>query len=233
MRHVASLVAVTLLVTLGSIACSSAGGGNGDGGNPPADGSAQSDGSTTSPDGSTTSPDGGGGPFSLQFPAQCPAFSACGGNLEGTTWDYTSGCVDNPFGQAKQFCPTLEVKNATGSGQGTLAFSGGAVTRKVKLNTSATLVIPPACTMGVVPCSAIQAQLGSVGLMGTCTGSGTCTCTVSRTTTIDETDAYAVVGNTVVVNGTSEYDFCVQGGKMSHRAKDQNAEPGTYELTKR
>jgi hypothetical protein len=235
MGRIASMVAVSVLV-LGSVACSSAGGGGNDDGGAPADGSAQGDGSATGPDGSSRKDGGGGGggPFSLQFPAMCPALSACGGSLEGTTWDYTAGCVDNPFGQAKQFCPSLQVQNPMGSGSGTLEFSGGKVTRKAKITTSATLVIPPACTMGVIPCSTIQTQLANVGIQGTCAGSGgTCNCNVTQVDDIDEAGQYAVVGNTVVVNGANEYDFCVQGGKMGHRAKDQKAEPGTYELTKR
>jgi len=238
MRRIASMVAFSVLVTFGSVACSSAGGGgNGDGGDAPDGNATQSDGSTSNTDGSPNpgkDGGGGGGPFSLQFPAQCPAFSACGGSLEGTTWDYTSGCVDDPFGQAKQFCPSLQVQNPMGSGTGTLEFSGGKVTRKAKITTSATLVIPPACTMGVIPCSTIQAQLANAGIQGTCTGSGgTCNCAVTQVDDIDEAGQYAVVGNTVVVNGSNEYDFCVQGAKMGHRAKDQKAEPGTYELTKR
>ena len=233
MRRFASIFAISVLF-VGNVACSSAGGGGGgDGGQ---DGSTpQGDGSTPQGDGGNPQTDGGGGgPFNVQFPATCPAFSACGGSIEGTTWDYSSGCVDDPFGQAKQFCPSLQVQNPMGSGSGTLSFTGGKVTRKAKITTSATLVIPPACTMGVIPCSTIQAQLANVGVKGTCTGSGgTCNCAVTKTDDIDEAGQYAVVGNTVVVNGSNEYDFCVQGGKMGHRAKDQDAEPGTYELTKR
>lgn len=204
-------------------ACSSAGGGgNGDGGGGNGDGSANGDGGGGGNDGGGNP---NGGPIS--FPAQCPAFAACGGSLSGTAWDYTAGCIDDAFKDFQSLCPSLQVTNQTGTVKGTVTFTGAQVTRTGQATYSATIVLPVTCTQGV-PCSTFSTK------GATCTGTGSCSCQVTRTDSTSDTDSYTVQGSKIVTGSGNEYNYCVQGSKLQYTEGGANPQHvGVFDLAKR
>jgi hypothetical protein len=187
------------------------------------------DGGSSNGDGSTMpGSDGGGNPNGgpITFPAQCPAFTACGGNLVGT-WDYSDGCVADPFKDFKSACPALTVMDEKGTVKGSVTFTDKTVKRAGSVAYSATIVLPPSCVQGV-PCSTFNMK------GATCTGSGTCNCQVTGSDSIVDEDTYTVQGSKVVTGGGNEYDYCVMGSKLQYTETGANAQHvGVFDLAKR
>ncbi len=162
----------------------------------------------------------------------CQAAAACGGNVQGT-WDYSGGCIDDPFAAVKQQCPSATSSNVQGSVAGTVNFVGDSLFRKAKATFSGTITLPAACTMGA-PCATIQSAMSSAFDSVTCTGTTSCDCVVKSHTDVDDGSTFTVSGNTLTTSGGNRYDFCVKGGQMTERQTDSSAtEPGNFSLTKR
>jgi hypothetical protein len=164
----------------------------------------------------------------ITFPASCP-LTPCGGNVVGT-WDYSGGCVDDPFPMVKQFCPTAQVTNATGTIKGSVTFTANQVQRTATATTSATIVLPIECTQGS-PCSSFVNYLPKGS---TCTGSGTCSCSVTVNEQVSDSDSYTVNGNDIVTGTGSTYNYCVSGNTMKYEEVGANVKQhGIFELVKR
>jgi len=227
------LVGVVFVLGAIAVGCSSGPSGSGDGGpnNNNSDGGAASDGGGGGSDGSNNNTNGG----PITFPATaCPTLSACGGAIEGA-WDYAGGCVDAPFEDLKQGCPTLQVQNASGTVKGSVTFSGGQVVRKATSQVSATLVLPVACTMGA-SCVLVQTQLQKVLTSAACTAdnSGGCSCAVTRNGAVNDADSYTVQGTKVVTGGGAQYDYCVQGSGLKYKELGNSPKlGGVFDLQKR
>lgn len=204
--------------------------------------------------GGTSSPDAGGGgkgdgggssatdsggvssnPATLQFPASCPSFSACGGDVVGS-WDYASGCVDNPFGNIDQSCPGLAVVDPKGSVAGTITFTATTVVRRASGSFDATLAVPASCSEPAGGCPAIEASLKGAGFATSvcaAASAGGCSCSLTKTIAIDDSDTYTISGNTLTTGGGGQYDFCVSGSSLSYREASQQKEAGQFVLAKR
>ena len=170
-------------------------------------------------------------PATITF-GSCVAPAACGGDVQGT-WDYSAGCVDDPFAAVKQQCPSATTSDVTGSITGTVNFVGDALYRKAKASFSGTITLPTACTMGA-PCSAIQSAMTTAFDSVTCTGTTSCDCKVTSHTDVDDAATFTVSGNTLTTNDGNTYDFCINGSQMTERQTNSNAaEPGNFQLKKR
>ena len=179
------LALIGLFASLGSLAC----GGtsttplNGDGGpdgGATNDGAANSDGAPGADGG--VSPDAGLGcnaaTVNLTF-ANCPAAPTFGGTIVDGTYDYTTGCIADPWTQAKQNCPTLQVSNEQGTVKGCITFASNVVTRNVQSTYSATLDVPTSCLLGG-SCQQLQGALKAYFTTAECSPASTgCTCNVS------------------------------------------------------
>ncbi len=210
------------------------GGGTTDGGT--TDGGA-TDGGTT--DGGTT--DGGGAdggvlncanakPVVLTI-GSCSTLTACGGDPTGT-WNYTQGCLADPFAQAKKTCQALNVTQQTATVQGCIQFAGNLVGRNVKVSYSASATFPLACALG--DCANAETALKGYFQTATCTKSTTeCNCTVASTYTTTGGDTYSTANNQIVTGAGDHYDFCVNGTSLGYSHVSGSAqEPGNYTLTK-
>jgi hypothetical protein len=199
------------------------------------DGGASGEGGSSS---SSSSPDGGGAqPVStnaapISFGSSCPAFSACGGDIAGT-WDYSGGCIADPFAAYKKQCPSATESNVSGNIVGTVNVYGNTIQRNAKASFTGTLTIPAECTSGA-SCAIVQQTLQGAFDSVVCSGSTTCDCVVSGHVDTGSVTTFTMNGNTVVTDDGSTYDVCVDGNKLTeHETDAKAAEPGVFELTKR
>jgi hypothetical protein len=192
---------------------------------------------TTTTDGSTGTD--GGVPIQI---GNCQTFTACGGNVTGT-WDYTGGCVADPFANSQ--CQTLVVHSQSASTKGTITFANdggtsGTVTRNVQATYNASITIPAACTYQQT-CTAIAAYLqnSAPGSTVTCTTNSQqgCDCDYAAVLTDTGTRPYTIQGNNLLVgqgapNQIDHYAYCVQNASMQYQhTQGPTPETGIYNLT--
>ncbi len=188
--------------------------------------------------GSSSSSDGGdgSGPQSVDVSveAQCPALTACGGDVEGT-WDYTGGCAQLDLSALQEACTGLTITNTSATAVARVVFAAGNVTRNYTVTGKATVAIPASCVLAG-GCANIQSAITSGPTTASCTddGSGGCTCAVASTTSDEGATTYTIQGNEIVTGDGNEYTFCSQGGTMSYsHASGSSPEQGVFTLTKR
>ena len=249
----AMIVAATLVFACGgsdAVSVDAGGSDSGGGGNdgtsggdvttPPPDGSSPADAGsdgTTVTDGGTTLD--GGVPIQI---GNCSTFTACGGNVVGT-WDYTGGCVADPF--ANNQCTTLVVHSQSASMKGTITFAsdGGAsgqVTRNLQASYDANITVPSSCTYKQ-SCTNIAGYLqqASPGATVTCTTNSQqgCDCSYSAVFTDQSTRPYTIQGTDLLVgqgapNQIDHYAYCVQGTSMQYQhTQGPTPDTGIYNLT--
>ncbi len=200
--------------------------------------------------GGSALPDGGSPALvTLTFPATCPAFTACGGNLPGTYF-YTAGCVDDaefqPLLDAAKFCGAnvATISNKSGTIQGGLSFSSTQVSRFASGSLSFTLSIGGSICTSPTTCGIIQSNLPNYGLVGTCAVDTAmrCVCNLSRPWGTGATESYtASFGQvTVASSPTKVYDYCLTnaGANLAHHEVTPMdggmyiRDPGYFSLTK-
>jgi hypothetical protein len=240
--RLASLSAAALLLAAcGGASTTDIDGGGGDGGGSNDSGATTDGGGTDGggTDGGGTeggSTDGGSAcnapTIDLTF-ASCPADPTCGGTIADGMYYYTTGCIPDPWAQAKQGCQALTVSNQKGSVKGCVTFAGGVVTRDVQSSYSATLNVPTSCLLGGT-CTQLQNLLQNYLPTATCTAStGGCTCDVSASYAGTGAGAYTTSNNQIVTSTNNHYDYCITGTGMDVQWKSgPNTEPGVYSLTK-
>lgn len=160
----------------------------------------------------------------------CTSFSACGGAPQGT-YDYTGGCIEDVFAQARNACPALDTSKANVTVKGSIYFAGNALTRDVSVTLSGSITLPQSCTAGM--CSAIETQLKSAFDSVSCSGSSDCTCTISKTDVEKSATTYTVSGNTATTADGETYSICEQGADFKYSGKSAGSEEGVYTLKKR
>lgn len=175
---------------------------------------------------------GGGGTATISFPDKCPAFQPCGGNALGT-WDYTDGCVQNPFTGLQSACPAVTVTGLTGTARGSITLTATTVTRSATVTTSATVNVPSSCAQPIGGCAVVEKQLTDAGFVAACAGAGDCSCSVSRTEQLDDASAYTASGNTITLASGDKYDYCLGQGTLGYQAQNQTKESGRFDLKKR
>lgn len=186
-----------------------------------------SSGGTTKPAASTTE-----GPVTIDSDT-CPAFSACGGTLDGT-WDYEKGCLGDLFKDLRDQCAQLDTTGLKATVKGSVYFlAAGALERDVTTNVTGDIKFPVSCTLGQ-GCGIVETLLKDTFPNVKCTeASQQCTCTASRTESNTAATTYTVTGNTVKTADGDEYDFCVNGSTLTYSGKTKEAEEGVWQLKKR
>lgn len=202
-------------------------------------------GASTSPTGSstsTTTPGADGSAPSAVPPAStveadveigatCPAFTACGGSLDGT-YDYSGGCLGDLLADARKQCPTLDSSGVKVVVKGSLHFSGGVLDRNVVSTVSGVLAFPAACAAG--QCGVVETALKGAGFpTAKCTGSSACDCTVSRVETTKNKTTFTTAGSTVTTGDGETYEICAKGADVTYRGKSAGSEEGSWSLKKR
>jgi hypothetical protein len=147
----------------------------------------------------------------VQVGGQCSgAFSACGGDPEGT-WNIVSGCanVDQSLGNAGTQCQGASVSLGMDI-TGDIVIRGGHISGTLNMESSITAVLPKSCVGG--SCSgAGDGDIVFVDKGSTCEG----TSTDSQSNPIDE--SYRVEGGRIYVGDSSsdeQSEFCVTGNKL-------------------
>ena len=168
-----------------------------------------------------------------------PAFTACGGPVLGE-WCYAEICIekDELLEQALMQpgvpadCDTsdITVVSSSGSADGSLGFGPTSVRRVVTTEAIGVFHLTPDCM--IVNCrapeGALDAALNGVG-SATCTN-GTpdgCDCEITFTSSIDDTNDYTVVGDSIVFASGRRFDYCVEeDGAMRFHETGDAIEPG-------
>ena len=237
MRALLAFVSVTV-VAASVVACSgtstsSGSGSSGTSGSPSPTttpgtdgGPAQNDASTPS----TTTPAASTVVAPVDLGGTCAAFTACGGNPQGT-YDYSAGCVSDALAAARAQCPALDTSNAKATVTGSLYFEGNALQRDAVVHLSGTIVVPESCSAG--QCATVQAALTNGFDSVSCTGSSACTCTISKTTAVKNATTFLVSGDTVTTGDGESYSICEQANELRYSGKSLGAEDGSWQLTKR
>lgn len=233
------------VTTIGGIliACSSESTPNntntGDGGTTSSSSGGSSSGATSSSGGSssggTTKPPASTTDAPVTIDAACPAFTACGGTLEGT-WDYQKGCVGDQFKTVRGACPELDTTGLKVTVKGSIYFlGGGALERNVTSAVTGVIKFPESCASTLnQTCDDVEAFFKNDFPNIDCSKVGTeCNCTASRSDTNTAATTYTVTGNTVKTADGDEYDFCVNGSTLTYSGKTKEAEEGVFELKKR
>lgn len=170
-------------------------------------------------------------------PGECPAFTACGGDIVGA-WDLSGGCFEIAVNDAISSCPGAMVTRRAGRGRGCVDFGADGIAHRVAESEVNIDVFVPAICASFVSCSMIESQLRTRGLDASCPAdaSGNCDCTTSLVTRIDDTDGYTTSGNEIIGTASGKHwGYCVAGTQMNYQDTSTSGtlEPGTIELTKR
>ncbi len=159
-------------------------------------------------------------------------FTACGGELAGSSWQYARVCVEEGalFGGLTQLCEAIELGDVTGTVSGTLTFDQTTYTEDVTVSITASLTIPASC--GLANCTIAQALAIAAGLTGTActnTGAGNCECTAPITIARDTTGDYTT-SSTELTRDDQVGAYCASQNSLAFTASQQDVEL-LYELT--
>jgi hypothetical protein len=234
MKAQSPVLALAMALGILSAACAQSGGQSGSGGSGQSGGSNGSGGS-----GQSGGSNGSGGSSSTGGTSgSCTSVSACGGNVVGT-WNVSSACLDLSSSNLDISLAGLDptsCKNVTMTGSlhvsGTwtansdLSYKDGTTTTG-----SADIELPAGCLMlsgTTVTCDGISGPLSSLGFSSiTCVNAasgGGCSCTgtvqqsgLPGVTSLNAMTSgnYASSGNTLTIDGSTPYSYCVSGSNMT------------------
>jgi hypothetical protein len=132
-------------------------------------------------------------------------------------------------------CPALDSSGLKATVKGTIYFlAGGALERDVTSTVAGKITFPESCASSLgQTCDDVEALFkDDFPNIDCATVSTNCECTASRTDHNTAATTYTVTGNTVKTADGDEYDFCVEGTKLTYSGKTKEAEKGTFELKK-
>jgi hypothetical protein len=169
-------------------------------------------------------------PFGFGTPSAnstCPAFAACGGELEGV-WAYSDICAD-PSGDSLELlqvaCPTGSIGVEPG-GASTLSFASGQVSRQGAPQGDSVITFPRECVQDL-GCAELAALVGDAGQCSDVNGDCICRTPAS----VDwSTQPYVVSGSQLTLQDGRSFDYCVQGDRLIYRETGMAQEPGTFTL---
>lgn len=164
----------------------------------------------------------------------CPAFTPCGGDVVGT-WDVGGGCFSTDL-SAIMMCPGARA-SGSGMGRGRVTFDGTTAHRVAQSEVDILVTVPALCAGFVGGCAGIESRIQMSVADSACTTQtdGSCLCQARQTTTIDDVDAYSIVGDEIVgtVSG-KHWAYCVAGDSLDYQDTSPSGprEPGTVHLTR-
>lgn len=169
----------------------------------------------------------------LDLSTSCTAEAACGGALEGKSFQLESICLDGDslFGRVTNVCGSATVSGSGNSAEGSISFAGGQAAIEVHGTASASVDFPNSCSF--CQCSSFESKLAGVGLIATCSpvcNGGTCTCTVHASVDVSTTASYTASGNLITV-GSLSLDYCVGALGLSTHDTSTNGKLGAAKWT--
>jgi len=168
----------------------------------------------------------------------CSGFSACGGALAGTAWDYSDLCVAESeiFGDELDICAGAAVEWVEGTISGMVSFTAARVRRSGSGEVETMVTLPATCTAAIGGCGVVEMLLaGEAGLDASCQdgGAGGCACAIVTTVTIDQEDSYFIDGNVLYTGDGRAFEYCVAGDALSYVELGDDPELGIAELSRR
>jgi hypothetical protein len=156
--------------------------------------------------------------------SNCPAFSACGGELAGS-WAYIDVCPESPVGLLMALCPTGSVQFDPG-GASALSFSNGQVARSGVPLGDSVLTLPLDCE-NVASCASVGATLGGVA---ECSETASdCICRTPSSIPWSQ-QSYTVSGTQLTLADGRTFDYCVAADRLTYRETGDRKEPGIFTL---
>ncbi len=202
-------------------------------------------------DGSILPPVDAGNPFldagSLGEPAwvtvdvrtttTCAPLTPCGGGVVGT-WDVSGVCVEIPLAGVLAACPSARVTRATGMARGRVIFDGVFARRQAQSQVEVDMTVPALCAAAVGGCAGLQGILRASVPDSACVATAAldCNCAARQVTTINDADAYTLVGNDIVSSVLNKHwSYCVAGTTLTYQDTSPTGarEPGIISLGRR
>lgn len=156
----------------------------------------------------------------LRAAPACAADTACGGDLDGTSWAYLDVCVDEDvvFAETYAECPG-SVLNGIGDQvlDGTLSFEDGVATHRATITGTGVFQIPVECH--ACNCKDFQeVTLYNQGVSAfcyeDCYPDNSCRCLIDFAIEVDESESYETSGSTLTV-GTHTFDYCASADGLT------------------
>lgn len=183
-------------------------------------------------------PDGGTpiGDAEITIAASCPAFAACGGDIEGV-WNYQSVCIEESeiLEPINGVCEGSLILSASGTAHGTITVDATEIRREIGTAVSAVVSLGTTCTgfCGGAPAIIMSMFPGTTATCAVDTGDARCHCSIVFVNELDETNGYTIEGGDTVVTTDSSprsFEYCVEdGGEL--RVREIDGEPGTSTST--
>lgn len=200
----------------------------GSGGNPSTGGTGGA--TTTQGSGGSDSAGGSGGmPIvgSVEVVEDC-GFSACGGEIANSSWQFSRACFEETHLMARlvELCETVELLEASGEISGTLSFETDSFVQDAEIEMTTTIWVPPACVISCdVTALALQAELP--GTRCQARDGGGCTCNLPMQLDGSVEGDYTSNGDELTLAGeTSEY--CAGDGSFKYVGTAESV-PFVYE----
>lgn len=156
----------------------------------------------------------------------CPAFTPCGGTLDGT-YCYTGSCIeeDELLGEVAFPCARRDftLTGFTGTVQGQIRFDGTTTSRVASTHLEGTIAVTGVCADTRTSCSSLESGIRDrlpPGATVDCTVSGlSCSCDLVLDGSVDGMESYTLMGSTIAVSSTPArtYAYCVEGGALRFR----------------
>src|SRR6185295_4075790 len=150
---------------------------------------------------------------------------ACGGTVEGKSWQLGSMCLDQStlFAKVTNVCSTASIRSTSGSASGSIGFAGGSATLEVHGKASAFVDFPNNCSF--CQCKAMESRFTGTGLIASCSpvcSGGTCSCTVDAYVDVKQSGPYTATTSTVAFGATT-LEYCAATNGLS--TTDKSASP--------
>lgn len=178
---------------------------------------------------------GCGGESSSGKAAACGAFSACGGELEGT-WTLDGSCPEGDLdalmmkqSNAPAACKDM-FRDVTMEFTGTLTYAAGTETIDGTSTTHVNALYTAACISAMAgqtvtslnqqACDGAEQGAADNGGTATCTLVGSaCECDMTIVETLQGTESYTTAGGAITYSDGSSASYCVTGSKLTLRGE--------------
>jgi hypothetical protein len=143
------------------------------------------------------------------------AFTACGGELAATDWQYSRICIQEQdlLGLVSS-CPELDLLDSSGNINGTLSFDDTTFERNVNMSITAVFLLPPSCVVG--NCEATGLAVASLLPGAVCAdNAGACTCSVTLDGSDSTSGEYSQSGSQLSLEEETA-SYCRSSNKLEY-----------------
>lgn len=162
----------------------------------------------------------GGGATGVDIIEDC-SYTACGGELDDSSWQYTRVCVEESdlLGLFSAACDAVELVSSSGEVSGNIDFSDPDFNQDLTLSLTAEFNIPASCNLN---CTLIGALLtaGGIGDASCTTSDDGCACSGTLEGSATTTGEYATDNDTLTLDGADE-TYCADDTTLKHTGSIQ------------